>query len=141
MWPMDTSTFRRQRVARQLVVAALTLCIAPSCGRTIYRPQLDDAVAAMESNVILHVENHAAAAATISAVTQGTWKYVGSVGARSSDSFELYELELTGAPLRLRASLTGRPDTVYSPPLAVAPGQTVTFTIERELALSSAAVH
>jgi hypothetical protein len=137
---MNISIHRRQRTTWQLLAGALIIAAAPSCGRVMHRSQLGDAAAALETNVILRVENHSAAAVTVAAVTGGTWRYVGSVAARSSDSFELYELELNGAPLRLRATLAGRPDAVYPPPLTVLGGQTVTFRIESDPALSSTAV-
>jgi hypothetical protein len=73
-------------------------------------------------------------------VVEGSWKYIGSVDGRSRTSFDLWAFRRSGAPLRILATPVNGQGAARSDPLTVLPGQTVTFTIEQDLALSSATV-
>jgi len=90
--------------------------------------------------VPLRVHNNGPTEMKILVVEGGMWKYIGSVPARSHATFELSAEGWSGAPLRVRATPVGGQGAAHSDPLTVFPGQTVTFTIEADLAASSATV-
>jgi hypothetical protein len=128
----------RRPVQRWVAVAALLMCVTTGCRPVVHRAWSANATA-MPSNAVLRVENHNAAAAKIFVVQNGAWKYLASIAGHSSDSLDLWSLGPSGAPLRMLATLAGG-GTVHSDLLTVLPGQTVTFRIEGNLALSAASV-
>jgi hypothetical protein len=129
-----------KRVHTWAVAAVMITCSGAGCGGAVQRTQEAAAIATTTDAVPLRVQNNNPADVKIFVVVGGTWKYIGFVASRSSDNFELGALDRTGAPLRILATPVGGWESARSEPLTVFPGQIVTFTIEADLALSSALV-
>lgn len=129
-----------KRIHTWAVAAAMITCGGAGCGGAVQRAQEAAAIATATDAVPLRVQNNNPADVKIFVVVGGTWKYIGFVAGRSSDNFELGALDRTGAPLRILATPVGGRESAHSEPLTVFPGQTVTFTIEADLAVSSALV-
>ena len=70
----------------------------------------------------------------------GSWRSIGFVGAASTASFDVAGLNRSGATLRVLATSLDGKRAAQVGPLTVPLGQTVTFTIETDLARSAAVV-
>jgi hypothetical protein len=90
--------------------------------------------------VSVRVQNNSGADMKILVVDGGAWRSIGFVGGGETATFDVPGLNRTGAPLQILATpLSGR-GSARSGPLTVLVGQTVTFTIETDLARSFAIV-
>jgi hypothetical protein len=123
-----------------IVVAILTCGGAAACGTAARRPPDVGGARFIVESLPLRVQNHSPADMNVFVVEDGAWKRIGFVGALGSATFELGVLERNGAPLRILAVPVSGRGAARSEPLTVLPGQTATFTIEADLARSSAVV-
>ena len=122
-------------------VAALLVCGAVGCGGAARRPRNDVVATRVIGDALpLRVQNNTPGDMNVFVVVDGAWKCIGTVTGLRSATFELGALERNGAPLRIRATPVRGQGAAHSDPLTVFPGQTVTFTIEPDLARSSATV-
>ena len=88
----------------------------------------------------VEVRNRTPTDMSVYVVVDGAWTCIGFVAGLRSATFEIGALERSGAPLLIRATPLHGGGEARSKPLTVFPGQVVTFTIEPDLASSSATV-
>ncbi|MFN2566019.1 MAG: hypothetical protein ABR499_13565 [Gemmatimonadaceae bacterium] len=133
----------RKMLGWALAAAILVGCITgvAGCGRAAQSAAAaHDVTALSDDGVRLRVQNNTGVDMKILVVDGGTWKSIGFAGAQSTVSFDVGGLNQSGAPLRILATPIGAEGAARSGPLTVLPGQTVTFTIEADLARSFAII-
>jgi hypothetical protein len=123
-----------------VVAAALLTCADTGCASAPRRRPDAEAVHLIGDALPLRVQNNMPTDMSVFIVVDGSWKRIGFVAGHRSATFEIGAIERNGAPLRILATPVHGGGTARSDPLTVFPGQTVTFTIEPDLAHSVATV-
>jgi hypothetical protein len=128
----------RMRVS-VLVMTALMIGVI-GCSRAMQSAGPAGDVASVDDAVRLRVTNNNFADMDVFVIQGGMQMRLGFVPGESAVSFALPHAVRSGAPVRIVAVPIGGQGFASSDPLTIFGGETVTFTIQPELALSFAMV-